>query len=81
MTSGPIKLSQLCDAFLCSLMDYVNDELVSWASSLDGIIELSTDLDLHIWSWKIQVSFGFANMTCVLIGLQLLFSAGADFDT
>lgn len=42
--------SALCDAFYHGLVDYIKDELVSYErpSSLDGIIELATHIDLRI---------------------------------
>lgn len=42
--------ASLCEAFLFSLADYIKDELVSHElpSTLDGLIELATRIDLRI---------------------------------
>lgn len=42
--------SALCDAFLHGLANYIKDELVSHQkpTTLDGVIELATCIDLHI---------------------------------
>ncbi|KAF7645916.1 hypothetical protein LDENG_00196740 [Lucifuga dentata] len=44
------NMAALCDAFLNGLADYIKDELVSHdlPTTLDGLIELTTHIDLRI---------------------------------